>query len=431
MKKVILLSVVASSLMMAGGEIAPVEPVVETQPVASTDFGIFNDVKFNGELRTRYEYVDQSGNSLDAADTLTTRFALSVNAGLAGIEGLSVFGQVMAVSNFGLDNYSFTGGGDTDYDAINDPDIARLTQAYLDYKTGDTLFRLGRQMINIDDERFVGAVGWRQMPQTFMGYTATNSSIEGLNLMASYLTERYGIVEKFEEGTETVLLHADYQVMPELKLTGYGYLIGSGPNVYGSDTFGVMASGKAGPVNYIAEVATQQDASMEYENYGLNKDTVDAMYYRVDASTVYNGFLFGAAYESFGAADGNDHGFNAPFATLHKWQGFADVFLVYTGGKNTYGLNDLYGKIGYVGGEYGQLTAFYHVFGAEDTEAGYSDDAGTELDLVYTYDFSKNLNFMAKAAFFSGESDSVINGCCGADATEDKEVYWVQIGYKF
>jgi hypothetical protein len=71
------------------------------------------------------------------------------------------------------------------------------------------------------------------------------------------------------------------------------------------------------------------------------------------------------------------------------------------------------------------------VFGAEDTEAGYSDDAGTELDLVYTYDFSKNLNFMAKAAFFSGESDSVINGCCGADATEDKEVYWVQIGYKF
>lgn len=428
MKKVILLSVVASSLMMAGGEIAPVEPVVETQPAVSTDFGIFNDVKFNGELRARYEYADDSASIGDEASAFTTRFALSVGAGLGGIEGLSVFGQVMAVNNFGFDDYAPEKLG---YDTINDPEDSRVTQAFLDYKTGDTLFRVGRQMINLDDERFVGAVGWRQMPQTFMGYTVTNSSIEGLNLMASYLTDRYGITDALTSGTETVLLHADYQVMPELKLTGYGYLIGSGPTIWGSDTYGIMASGKVGPVNYIAEVATQQDASMEYENYGLGKDTADAMYYRVDASTVYNGFLFGAAYESFGEADGNDHGFNTPFATLHKWQGFADVFLGYTSKGNVHGLNDLYGKIGYVGGEYGQLTAFYHVFNAEEAAPGFSDDAGTELDLVYNYDFSKNLNFMAKAAFFSGESDSVIDGCCGADATEDKEVYWVQIGYKF
>ncbi|DAB40498.1 MAG TPA: hypothetical protein CFH81_04460 [Sulfurovum sp. UBA12169] len=423
MKRTIVLSIIASSVMMAGGEIAPVEPVVETQPVA-TNFGIFNDVKFNGQLLTRYEYADQSGNAADEANALTTRFALSVGAGLGGIEGLSVFGQVMAVTNFGFDDYAPEKLG---YDVINDPENSRVTQAFLDYKTGDTLFRLGRQMINIDDERFVGAVGWRQMPQTFMGYTVTNNSIEGLNLMASYLTDRYGITDALTGGTETVLLHADYQVMPELKLTGYGYLIGSGPTIYGSDTFGVMASGKAGMINYVAEVATQQDASMEYENYGLGKDTADAMYYRVDASTVYNGFLFGAAYESFGEADGNAHGFNTPFATLHKWQGFADVFLTYTGGKNTYGLNDLYGKIGYVGGDYGKLTAFYHVFGAEDNSCGCgSDDAGTELDLLYTYDFSKDLSFLAKAAFFSGESGSVI-----PEATADKEVYWVQIDYKF
>ncbi len=422
MKKTLLLSVIASSLMIAGGEVTPMEPAVETQP-AATNFGIFNDVKFNGQLVARYEYVDDSNNALDEANAFTTRFALSVGTGLAGIEGLSAFGQVTAVTNFGFDDYAPEKAG---YDLINDPENSRVTQAYVDYKMNDTLIRAGRQMINLDDERFVGAVGWRQMPQTFMGYTVTNNSIEGLNLMASYLTDRYGIVDGLTGGTETVLLHADYQVMPELKLTGYGYLIGSGPTIFGSNTYGVMASGKAGMINYIAEIATQQDASMEYENYGIGKDTVDALYYRLDASTVYNGFLFGAAYESFGEVDGNAHGFNTPFATLHKWQGFADVFAGYTSTTNTYGLNDLYGKIGYVGGEYGKFMAFYHVFAAEETTVGLNDDAGTELDLLYTYDFSENLSFLAKAAFFSGKSDSVILA-----AREDKEVYWVQIGYKF
>ena len=75
--------------------------------------------------------------------------------------------------------------------------------------------------------------------------------------------------------------------------------------------------------NYIAEAATQQDASLDYESNG--KPDVDAMYFRGDISTTYNGFIFGAAYESLGDADGNTHGFTTPFATLHKWQGFAVV----------------------------------------------------------------------------------------------------------
>ncbi len=61
-----------------------------------------------------------------------------------------------------------------------------------------------------------------------------------------------------QKGTETVLLHADYQAMEQLKLTGYGYLIGTSSN-----TYGLMASGKAGIINYIAEAATQQDATMD------------------------------------------------------------------------------------------------------------------------------------------------------------------------
>ncbi|HEY9189815.1 MAG TPA: alginate export family protein [Sulfurovum sp.] len=413
MKKKILLSIAASVMAMAGGEVLPQEPV-KAETEKGTDTGIFTDVRYSGELRTRYEFADDSVK--DEADAITTRFALSAGADIGAIEGLSAFGQIMAVTNFGYDEYAPEQAG---YALIADPQNERITQAYLDYKMGDTLMRAGRQMINLDDQRFIGAVGWRQMPQTFMGYTLKNSSLENVDLMAAYLTERYGIMDTLSGGTKSVLLHADYKAMPELKLSAYGYLLGSN-----SDTYGLMASGKIGIINYIAEVATQKDASIEYENAG--EPQVDAMYFRGDIGTNYHGLILGAAYESMGDADENTHGFTTPLATLHKWQGFADVFLGYTGGSNTYGLDDMYAKIGYANPTFGQVLAIYHTFSTQETDGILSDDAGTELDLLYTYTFSKDLNFLAKAAFFSGESDSVISA-----AQEDVTKYWVQLDYNF
>jgi hypothetical protein len=399
--------------MLAGGDITPVEPVVE-ESTPELNIGIFNDVKFNGQLLTRYEFADDSVN--DDANAITTRFALSVRTGLLGIEGLSAFGQMMAVTNFGYDKYAPETPG---YALIADPKNERITQAYLDYKIADTMIRAGRQMINLDDQRFIGAVAWRQMPQTFMGYTLTNSSIENLDLMASYVTKRYGIIDPLSRGQENVFLHADYKVIPELTLSGYGYLLGSD-----SDTYGLMAKGKVGMFNYIAEVATQQDSSLEYENMG--KKDVDAMYFRGDISTKYNGFILGAAYESLGDADGNDHGFTTPLATLHKWQGFADVFLGYTATSSAYGLNDFYAKVGYASPNFGKLLAIYHTFSTQETDGKLSDDAGNELDLLYTYQFSNGIGLLAKAAFFSGETNSVIGA-----AQNDVTKYWVQFDYKF
>ena len=52
MKRIVILSVVASTMIMAGGDIAPVEPVVEAPaPVAASGYTFFNNVKANGEIR--------------------------------------------------------------------------------------------------------------------------------------------------------------------------------------------------------------------------------------------------------------------------------------------------------------------------------------------------------------------------------------------
>ncbi len=409
MKKNILLSIATSVLVMAGGDMTPALPVAESQ---GTELGIFSNMTYNGEIRSRYEFADDSINNNGKA--FTTRLALSMGADISAVNGLSIFTQMMAVENFGFDKYA---PETTGYATIDDAVNSRITQAYLTYKMGDTLLRAGRQMVNLDDQRFIGAVDWRQMPQTFAGYTIANSSIENLDLMASYVTQRYGIKDALSGSTETVLLHADYKVAPALKLSAYGYLIGSSSN-----TYGLMASGKVGRFNYIAEVATQKDSTL-----GDVDTTVDALYYRLDVSTNYNGFILGAAYESMDEAGaGDSHGFTTPLATLHKWQGFADAFLGYTAGSNTYGLEDLYAKVGYADAKLGKLLVFYHDFSAKVTTPGLTDDAGSEVDVVYSYTISKNLDFLAKAAFFDGENNSVITA-----AQNDITKYWVQLDYKF
>ena len=51
---------------------------------------------------------------------------------------------------------------------INDPDEVELNRAQLSYALNkDLSATIGRQRILIDDQRFIGNVGWRQNEQTF------------------------------------------------------------------------------------------------------------------------------------------------------------------------------------------------------------------------------------------------------------------------
>ncbi len=380
--------------------------------IADTSF--LNDVTFKGDLRTRYENADVVDNTISAGEALTTRFDLNARANIGGIEGLSAFGQIMAVSNYGMNNYA---PENSNYDLIADPNNARVTQAYVDYKVGKTLLRAGRQMVNLDDQRFIGAVNWRQMPQTFLAYTLVDQSVDNLTLTGAYVTKRYGVTDALSGGTNTVLLNANYKASPELQFSAYDYMIASS-----SDTYGVMAKGKINNIGYIAEVAQQKDASLKYRT---NKPTADALYYRGDIHGNFNGFIVGAGYESLGDANGKDHGFTMPLSTLHKWQGFADAFLGYTATSNTYGLNDTTVKVGYASKETGKFIATYHDFQAQKATAGTTKDAGSEFDFLYVKPVTKNLKVLGKVALYNADQESVTG------VSKDIDKYMVQLDYKF
>ena len=53
------------------------------------------------------------------------------------------------------------------YSVVADPMTIGLNRLQVQYKSKPLTVTLGRQRINLDDQRFVGNAGWRQNEQTF------------------------------------------------------------------------------------------------------------------------------------------------------------------------------------------------------------------------------------------------------------------------
>ena len=74
------------------------------------------------------------------------------------------------------------------YPVVADPEAYEINRFQLtNTSLPGTTLTLGRQRIVLDDQRFVGAVGWRQNEQTFDALRMVNRSVANLVLDATYL----------------------------------------------------------------------------------------------------------------------------------------------------------------------------------------------------------------------------------------------------
>jgi hypothetical protein len=431
MRKMIKMSLAAVMIIGVGSVSAQAEGV-----------DILSNIKADGQVRARYEMVDKD-NTTPNANAFTNRLAIGVGADLLGTDWLSAYAQMTDVRALN-DNYNdlSADNGVENHQAVADAEQTRLTQAYIDVKMGKTKLRMGRQVINLDNQRFVGAVDWRQMPQTFDAYTITDSTIENLNLFASYVNQvnrvfadDAGAYAKNWD-TRTLLLNGSYKAMDELKVTAYGYLIGEGTGNlatggFGSDTYGLALTGGVKvsdgvKVDYRAEYATQTDPSMENSGSNTNIE-VDADYMNFTLDADVSGFLVGAQYEVLSGGNdgaGGDTAFSTPLATLHAHNGYGDMFLA----TPTEGLEDLAFTLGYKSKEFGMLKATYHDF-TSDVD---SIDYGTELDVVYTRAIPgvNGLNGMLKFVDYDAESGTATLGT-GGIANVDMTKFVAMLDYKF
>ena len=388
-------------------------------PVASDSgegFKLFSDALLYAQFRPRYEYADIDGGT-DAANALTNRTVLGAKfANMASVKGLQMNLEATNVSHFGvMDDYK---PEQSDYDVIMDPSQTRMTQAHFTYSQAGTTVTAGRKMATFDNQRFIGHVGWRQMPQTYDLLLVTNNSIvKELNLAAAYVKRVNRITEDGKLDTNSVLLHGTYAVAPALKLTGYGYMLAS---IH--DTIGIRATGgqnfSGAKVSYEAEYALQDKPSFEEETMGDIKPDQEAQYYKLAVKANYNSFVLSAAYEVLGEKEGDGGGaFSTPLATLHAMNGFADRFLK----TPVKGLVDTNFTLGYIDKQLGKFLAFYHLFESDDG----GDDYGSELDLVYVPPkLNKHLGMMAKVAYYMEGDDA---GTPVGDTTK----IWLMLDYKF
>jgi len=366
-------------------------------------------------LRLRYESSDQGGNATPTADALTLDTVFGYESG--EYKGFSFLVEAEDVREvFGVRDFTvpFVPVRPGEFDVVADPETTELDQAYIKYKSGGFSAKLGRQVITHDGHRFIGHVGWRQDRQTFDGLTV-NYSDEKFAFTGSYVTQRNRIfAEEADFDSSDVFLNASYKFGYN-KVVVYSYLLDNEDTDNELDTYGISYSGwtKFGEtrVNYSAEYATQDNDS----------NGTDADYYKLGAGAKFGPIKFSIDYEVLGSDNGTG-AFQTPLATLHKFNGWADVFLVTPG----IGLEDF--KITFdadIAG--GKFKLAYHDFTADDSSANGSDDLGDEVDIQYTRNFGKNVYTGIKYSTYSqGSADTT-----GFGLIQDTDRFWVWAGFKF
>ncbi|PHR85162.1 MAG: hypothetical protein COA59_02015 [Colwellia sp.] len=366
------------------------------------------DSKVKISFRARYEGVEEDG-AAGAADkdatALTVRSRLTLNTG--AYQGLSLGFEVDNVTALVDDYNDLTFDYSGDDAVIADPEITDINQAYIKYVNGDFKATGGRQRILHNNQRFVGGVGWRQNEQTYDGVRLEYKANDALSFDYSYIHNANRIFADAKKGADLGgdfhFLSVPYKVNKDHKLTAFAYLLDfDTATALSTDTYGALYNGKFGPVFVNASAASQSDA-------GDNTNSFTATYLNAEIGSKFDSVTVLVGYELLGSD--NDVGFSTPFATLHKFQGWADKFL----GTPAEGVQDIYvtakTKVKGI-----KLSATYHNL---TSDVG-SKDWGNELDLVAAYKVNKNYGVLVKYANYSAD-----------DQLTDTSKLWVQATANF
>jgi hypothetical protein len=404
--KYFLLPLAIAAALLCGGPAMAQED--ENQSLA----GAITSGKASLGLRYRYEHVDDDAFT-ENANASTLRLRLNYRTGKW--EKLSGFVEFDYVGELLMDDFNNLGGSSPDrdqYPVVADPKGPDLNQLYIDYDWSDVgKGRLGRQRILLDNQRFVGGVGWRQNEQTydavsvnFKGWSKTDFFYSYVNAVQRVFGEK---VPAGRHKNETHLLNVKFKLSDAWDVTPYFYLIDNkDAAAFSTATLGARLTGGVaagdGKLGFVVEAATQSDA-------GNNPVSYDAEYFNVGATwALKNGLSLGLAWESLGG-DQNVAGasFRTPLATLHAFQGWADRFL----STPDAGVNDLFATVKYQAGTW-NFTGVYHDFEAQSGNA----DWGSELDVSADRKLGDRYGVLLKAAFYDAKQHRA-----------DTNIFWIML----
>lgn len=334
-----------------------------------------------GDARLRYDLIDQSdlANQGEAL-TLSARVALEWIAtdrisALLEIEGNGAL----------VDDYNATPFPPRDKPFIPDPDHLDINRLQVQARISDQSFlTVGRQALRIDDQRFLGVAPFRQNSRS---YDAARVSIR----TDATHTFQFGHIGRVNRplGNRTPIgvfdsdswfASANFQTpIGRVGVFHYAFDLETDINwsrnkTLASSTTGIRFDGRfhEGPVRLDVEASYARQS-----DFADNPLSYSADYRLLDIRAFIQAFEIGARFEALGGD--TEQAFQTPLASLHKFQGEADVFLA----TPTDGLVDQAVTLKYNGGRVGPFSDVTPSITAHQFDADLGGTSyGSELDLV-------------------------------------------------
>ena len=397
------------------------------------------------DLRARYETVTDNSKTLDA-NAGTVRARLGYDTGYWNSFQLGFdFDQIWSV---GGATYNSTRNGKTAYPTVADPAMTALNRLTLTYASDfDTKFTIGRQRLLIGNQRFVGNAGWRQHEQTYDSLSLVNTSIEDLTFTYAYLyrvnriggpaiplpsntaASSTGLANYFK--SDSHVMDAVYIGVDNLRLEAYAFLLDLSAPGFATAPAQLIATSRlstatyGGRADYSMALAEGVTGKLTGEiahqtNYAGNPLSISLNYWLGEGSVSYKGLTGLIGYE---VLEGNGTiGFATPLATLHAFNGWADMFLT----TPANGLKDFYLKAAYVlPADFIEMrslaaTAFYHDFTTDNLSQGIGSEWDASLELAV----DPQTSLLAKYAAYRGAGVAF-------GGFPDKSIVWLQLAYKY
>ncbi|NWG92312.1 MAG: alginate export family protein [Parvularculaceae bacterium] len=401
--------------------LAPIGAAAEEAQEPAEESGVVAAIKAGKpilDVRYRFEWKDQAGFADNAyANTIRTRLGFETGE----FHNFKILAEFENVASIGDDRFNSTTNGKALFPVIADPDATELNRAQATF-TGieKTPITIGRQAYNLLNQRFVGAVEFRQNQQTFDAVRVSSTFVDNLGVDYLYISRVHRVFGDDhplgEFDSDSHVFAATYDAKEFGKLAAYGLLLDfEEAPALSSQTFGarydvtrVFSKEDNVKAGLVLEYAKQRD-------YAANPFDYSEDYLHGEASFVASFTALRVGYEQLG---GNGAiGFSTPLATLHKFQGFADVFLT----TPANGIEDIYGTVqldwrnGLFGANYGAFVA-YHDFEAERGGA----DLGHEVDAGLAASIGKRWSAELKGAVYDG-----------APGFADRSLVWASIRFQY
>ena len=356
------------------------------------------------ELRTRYEHVEDQAFTAPADHKTANAFT---NRTLLGLETGELFGvkanlQFASVTALGEERYNSGLNGRTQFASVQDPGLSTVLQAFVAWKG----LKVGRQMLAVDNQRFIGAGAWAQLPKSYTGVTLQqNFGLKWFELHAGHLT-RLQSSTGINKEMKAEFLRLRFQPWTFLAVTPFIFAVDETTAPATSHQHqGLRLDGKWSGLLYEASFARQR-------RYKDAKTTPERLYRQGSLGYGQKTWSIKAVHEEL------EGGFDTPLSSLHGFYGWSDRLAK----TPAAGLVDQF-----IQGEMKRWGFTFEVQAHRFKAYAGSQAYGSELDVSVTHPITRNLTFLLKAADYRADAGAPASGSLNKDLRR----FWLMTTFKY